>query len=606
MSTDLTRKLSHLPKLPGVYLMKDRTGRILYVGKAKRLDHRVRSYFSGTADHPKLVALVKRIVDIDFIATGSEVDALILEMTLIKEKRPAYNINLKDDKRFPFVKVTVAEPFPRIFLTRRVKEDGARYFGPYTDVRALRQTLRTLRTLFPVRSCMGDRPGRGPQFRECLDYYIHRCLAPCIDACAAEDYRRAVEEICLFLAGSGDKVLERLRGEMDGHADRLEFEAASRARDRIALVERMLRRQQMVDVQKRDTDLFAVNRDGDVAYGVVLQIREGKVLGKERKTLKGTADRTEAEIQSAFILQYYMRADTIPPQVVASVEPDDRKLMEDWLSRKAGRSVNIRVPKKGPLMRLIRVALQNARLDLEEGQGHKRRRTISPAVYDLQTVLGLRLPPVRIECFDISNIQGSHPVASLVVMVNGEPARAEYRRFRMKTPGPDDFAMMREVVGRRAARITANEVPSPDLIVIDGGKGQVGAALEALTEAGLVHVAVIGLAKREEEIHRPGQDTPIRLPRTSPALKLLIQLRDEAHRFAVRYHRSLRGKAALKSRLDDIPGIGAQRRVSLLQYFGSFEAVEQASEAELAQAPGFGPSTARRIFQALHGERAAS
>jgi excinuclease ABC subunit C len=330
------------------------------------------------------------------------------------------------------------------------------------------------------------------------------------------------------------------------------------------------------------------------------------VLGRERRTLKGTADRSEAEIYSAFIQQYYMRADVVPPQVVSAVEPEDRELVQDWLGRKAGRSVELRVPRKGPLVGLIRLALRNARLDLEEGQGNRRRRTIAPAVYELQSVLDLKLPPVRIECFDISNIQGSHPVASLVVMVNGTPTPSEYRRYRMKTPGPDDFAMMREVVFRRASRITANEIPAPDLIVIDGGKGQVGAAIEALTDAGLTHVPVIGLAKREEEIHIPGVEEPLRLPRNAPALRILIQLRDEAHRFAIRFHRSLRSRAALRSRLDDVPGIGEQRRLSLLQFFGSMEAVEKATESELARAPGFGPSTARRLYQALHGERAAS
>ncbi len=605
MNDRIERKLSNLPRLPGVYLMKDRTGRILYVGKAKRLDQRVRSYFTGTHDHPKHHALVRRIDDLDVIATDSDVDALILEMTLIKEKRPVYNINLKDDKKFPFVKVTVSEPYPKVFLTRKVRDDGSRYFGPYTDVRSLRQTLRTLRTLFPVRSCMGDRPGRGPQLRECLDYYIHRCMAPCIDKCSADEYRRAVDDVCLFLGGDGDAVLARLEREMNDHAGREEYEAAARSRDRIYEVTRMMRRQKMVDVHKRDTDVLAFSRRGDLAHGVVLQVRDGRVLGKEKRILKGISERKDAEIVAAFLLQHYLRSDIIPPQVAVEMEPEDPELIEAWLVSRAGKGVRLVVPRKGPLKSLVSVALKNARLDAEEADGKRRRGTIVPAVYELQAALGLKLPPVRIEGFDISNIQGTHPVASLVVSINGEAARGEYRRYRMKTKGPDDFAMMREVVSRRIRRIEAGEAEAPDLFLVDGGIGQVGAALSALAGTRLENVPVIGLAKRMEEIVLPGATEPLRLPRSSAALKLLIRLRDEAHRFAVRYHRSLRARAGLHSRLDDVEGIGEERRLSLLQFFGSFDAVVRASEEDLARAPGFGTISARRLYRALHpGEEA--
>lgn len=600
MNPVLQRKLDALPRVPGVYLMKDRAGRIIYVGKARRLDQRVRSYFSGRPADPKGRALRVRIQDLDFIATESEADALLLEMTLIKEKRPRYNIMLKDDKRYPLVKVTVKEACPRVFVARRVRDDGARYFGPFTDARSLRQTLRTLRTIFPIRSCMGEKPGRGPQFRECLDHHIQRCLAPCIHACTPAEYRRAVEEMCLFLGGSGEKVVERLRVEMEEHAARLEFEAASRDRDRIAQVERILRRQRMFDVQRRDTDLLAFGRAGDTAHGVVLQIREGRVLGRERRTLDGIADRTDAEVQAAFVLQYYQAADVIPPQVAVAHEPEDRVLVREWLARRAGHPVELKVPRRGNLAGLLRTALQNARLDLENARGARGHDGIPPAVYELQAALDLALPPARIEGFDISNIQGSHPVASLVVMRNGTPARGEYRRFRMRSPGPDDVAMMGEVVGRRAARVAAGEFPPPDLVLIDGGAGQVGAAVAALKAAGLDRIPVVGLAKREEEIVIPGRGRPLRLPRSAPALKLLIQLRDEAHRFAIRFHRSIRGKAGLHSRLDEVRGIGEQRRISLLQFFGSLAGVEKASLHELARVPGFGPATARRIYDALH------
>ncbi|MDZ4805689.1 MAG: excinuclease ABC subunit UvrC [Candidatus Eisenbacteria bacterium] len=599
MTSELRRKLGSIPRRPGVYLMKDRTGRIIYVGKAKRLDLRLRSHFSGASDHPKQIAMIHKTVDLDVIATDTEVDALILEMTLIKEKRPVYNINLKDDKRFPFVKVTMQEEFPQIVLTRRVKADGARYFGPYTDVGALRQSLRNLRTIFPLRSCPGDRPGRGPGRRECLDYYIHRCLAPCIKPELAAEYRAAAEAFCLFLSGGAEAVIARLKADMDSHAGRLEFEAATRRRDQIRLIERMQRRQRMVDVQQRDTDLMAFTRSGDLAFGVVLQIRDGRVIGKERRTLKGVAHTEDAEVMAAFLLQHYDRAELLPAQVAVSTKPIDESLIRDWMTRRAGHHVTLMVPKKGPLAHLVRLALSNARLDMEGAQGIRTGKELPAGLYELQILLDLEAPPVRIECFDISNIQGTHPVASLVMMIAGRLSRADYRRYRMATPGPDDFAMMREVVGRRARRVVLGEFESPDLILIDGGVGQVNAAREALASEGLGHLPVIGLAKRQEEIIVPGQSTPIRLPRNHEALKLLIQLRDEAHRFAVTYHRSRRGKAALRSRLEGIPGIGAERRLALLSHFGSVDAMRVATAADLARVPGMGPATVRRLLEAL-------
>lgn len=599
MTSELRRKLGTIPQRPGVYLMKDRAGRIIYVGKAKRLDLRLKSHFSGASDHPKQLAMIRKTVDLDVIATETEVDALILEMTLIKEKRPIYNINLKDDKRFPFVKVTMQEAFPRIELTRRIKKDGARYFGPYTDVGALRHSLRTLRTIFPLRSCPGDHPGRGPERRECLDYYIHRCLAPCIKPELAAEYRNAAEAFCLFLTGGAEAVVTRLQSEMEAHAERLEFEAATKRRDQIRMIERMQRRQKMVDVQQRDTDLVAFTRAGDLAYGVVMQVRAGQVIGKERRTLKGAAHTDDGEVMAAFLLQHYDRVELLPAQVAVSLTPADESLIRDWMTRRAGHAVKLVVPRKGPLAGLVRLALSNARLDMEGARGIRTGKELPVGLYELQTLLDLEAPPVRIECFDISNIQGTHPVASMVMMIAGRPSRADYRRYRMTTIGPDDFAMMREVVGRRARRVVAGEFEPPDLILIDGGVGQVSAARAALAEEGLGHLPVIGLAKRQEEIIVPGQSIPIRLPRNHEALKLLIQLRDEAHRFAVTYHRQRRGTAALRSRLEGIPGIGAERRLALLQHFGSVDAMRLASPADLARVPGMGPATVRRLLEAL-------
>ncbi len=598
---DLSQKLAHLPRRPGVYIMKDGRGRVLYVGKAKRLDHRVRSYFNaGGTDHPKQAALVPRIRDIETIVTDSDVEALLLEMTLIKEKRPPYNIRLKDDKRFPYLKLTLAEEYPKAIITRRTPRDGSRYFGPYTDAGALRRTIKMVRGIFPIRSCMGVRPGRGPQYRECLDYHIRRCAAPCIGKITAEDYRSLVDRLALFLAGRGEEVVTALNAEMDSAAERRDYERAAVLRDRLRGVERLMRRQKMLDAEDRDRDVFALARDEDIAYGTVLQVRGGKVLGKEKRRLAGTGGRPDAEVMFAFLTQYYRERESTPSEVLAAVAPEDTTLLESWLERKAGRRIRIRVPQRGRFRGLARLAEENARMDLEEARGGGARGRLDPAVYALQKSLGLAGPPAHIEGFDISNIQGSHPVASLVVFRNGKPAKGSYRRFKMRYPeGPNDFAMMAEVVGRRAARITAGEFPAPDLILIDGGRGQVGAARTALEQEGLDGVPLVGLAKREEEIILPGRRESLRLPRQDEGLKLLIRVRDEAHRFAVTFHRARRGRAALVSRLDGVPGVGSTRKRELLSAFGSVEAVEQASAEELSRVPGIGRATAERILEAL-------
>jgi len=602
---DLAQKLARLPRRSGVYLMKDRHGKILYVGKAKRLDHRVRSYFqAGGTDHPKQAALVPRIQDVETIVTDSDVEALLLEMTLIKEKRPPYNIQLRDDKRFPFLKITLGEDYPKAVITRRTPRDGSRYFGPYTDAGALRRTLKMVRSIFPIRSCMGERPGRGPHYRECLDYHIHRCGAPCIGAVSREEYRELVDRLILFLAGQGEEVLSALRRDMAEASSALEFERAARLRDRIQGVERLMRRQKMLDAQERDLDVFAFARSGDVAYGVVLQVRGGTVLGKETRRLKGTGGRAEAEVMAAFLSQYYRDRDSTPGEILAAVEPAEAGVLARWLSARAERAIAVRVPQRGRFAGLARLAEENARLDLEEARGESARGGLDASVYALQKVLDLPRPPAHIEGFDISNIQGTNPVASLVVFRNGRPARSAYRRFKMNYPeGPNDFAMMAEVVGRRAARIVAGEFPAPDLILIDGGAGQVGAAVTALEQEGLAEVPVVGLAKREETIVFPGRRRPLRLPRTDEGLRLLMRVRDEAHRFAITFHRERRGKAALASRLDAVPGIGAHRKIVLLNAFGTAEAVERATAEELARVPGIGPKVAERIHRTLHGER---
>ncbi len=599
---ELAQKLAHLPRRPGVYIMKDRHGRILYVGKATRLDHRVRSYFNaGGTDHPKQAAFVPRVSDIETIVTDSDVEALLLEMTLIKEKRPPYNIRLKDDKRFPFLKITLGEDYPKAVITRRTPRDGSRYFGPYTDAGALRRTVKMVRSIFPIRSCMGSRPGRGPHYRECLDFHIHRCAAPCIGKISKEDYRELVDRLILFLSGQGEEVLQRLRADMAEASARTEFERAALLRDRLRGVERLMRRQKMLDAQERDLDVFGFARDRGTVYGTVLQVRGGTVLGKERRRLRGAEDEPDGSIMAAFLSQYYRDRDGMPGEVLAAVEPAESELLARWLSGKAGRRIGIRVPRRGRFAGLARLAEENARLDLEEARGDSTRGGVDAAVYVLQKALGLARPPIHIEGFDISNIQGSHPVASLVVFRNGKPAKGAYRRFTMRYPdGPNDFAMMAEVVGRRAARIVAGEFPPPDLILIDGGLGQVGAALTALDQEGLAGVPLVGLAKREEEIVIPGRAGTLKLPRTDEGLRLLIRVRDESHRFAITFHRARRGKAALTSALNAVAGVGKERRLRLLGAFGSVDALREASEEDLAGVPGIGAKVAARIYHALH------
>ena len=597
----LTKDLARLPRRTGVYIMKDKAGKILYVGKAKRLDQRVRSYFNaGGTDHPKQSAFVPRIHQIETIATDGEVEALLLEMTLIKEKKPPYNIRLRDDKRFPYLKITLGEDYPKAIITRRTPRDGSRYFGPYTDAGALRRTMKMVRTIFPIRSCMGTRPGRGYQYRECLDHHIHRCAAPCIDKTTPGEYQAIVDRLVLFLSGKGEKVVDLLKKDMSEASAVLEFERAAILRDRIRGVEKLLRRQKILDAQDRDLDVFAFARDDDWAFGVVLQIRGGTVLGKESRRLKGIRSRSDSHIMSAFLAQYYRTQDSTPREILAAVEPADRALLTSWLATKGSAQLRLKVPKRGRFAGLARLAQENARLNLEAARGEHTQGGLDPAVYNLQQSLRLESPPSHIEGFDISNLQSANPVASVVVFRNGKPVKNAYRRFKMRgSEAPNDFAMMAEVVGRRAARIAAGEFPVPDLLMIDGGKGQVGAAVTALEQEGLSQIPVVGLAKREELLVIPGQKQELRLGRRDEGLKLLIRVRDEAHRFAVSFHRSQRAKQSMNSRLDYIPGVGEARKLRLMDAFGGMAGLEKASLEELAAVPGIGLRVAQDVYERL-------
>jgi excinuclease ABC subunit C len=598
--------LERLPPSPGCYLFKNRQGKVIYVGKAKRLDSRVRSYFqAGRSPHPRTDRLVALVADLDVIATGSEAEALLLEATLVREHQPTFNVRLKDDKTFPWVKLSVQEIYPRLSVTRRVVDDGARYFGPYTDVRALRTTLRFLRRLFPIRTCRNiDRYIKDD--RPCLNAHIQRCAAPCWTGSGvdAAGHRVLVDRFALFLAGKDDDVRKGLATDMKRAAAERRYEDAAHVRDRLALLDRVARGQRVLGPRAYDADAIGLARHGDHAVAVALHVREGRVEGKETRLLRGVRDQGEARLLHEFILQYYLRAATWPRALWLPLAPEDEETLAAAL-RSEGRTIAFESGKRGRARTLLEAAAENARLALEvtlAKKGTRRRVRYQPGVYELQRALGLPEPPFRVVCFDVSNIQGADPTASITVMENGQPKRSDYRKMRMRTPGPDDFAMMKEAVGRYFAHVAAGEWPKPDLVVIDGGIGQVGAALEGLASHGLEALPVVGLAKREETIVRPDGGT-IRLPRRSFALRSLMRLRDEAHRFAITYHRTLRSKRTIRSALDDVPGVGPTRRRALLGAFGSIDALAQADVPTIVERAGVPRIVALRVKDALDPRR---
>jgi excinuclease ABC subunit C len=613
LNPTLEGKLQHLATRPGVYLFKDAEGEIIYVGKAKSLRSRVRSYFASGQQHGiKTRELVRRIADVDTIVVTTEAEALILENNLIKENRPKFNINLKDDKTYPYIKVTVHERFPRVWVTRKLVKDGSRYFGPYTDVRRMRQALEVVKRLYTVRSCNYDLPREVPA-RPCLDYHIGRCKAPCVALQPEADYRAMVEEILEVLGGHTRLVANRLKEEMAAAAQGMNFERAAELRDSIAQLEALERRQRIVDVSGSDRDVVGFARDGAEACGVVLLIREGKLLGREVSFLADLGDESDEAAFAAFATRHYtdraiLDVESIPPEVFFPVEFGDRGVLQELLREQARRAVRTYVPQRGEKVQLVELAAQNARHQLEERKLlAKTAATRAPdALYELAEVLELPQVPRTIICFDISHTQGSEVVASGVFFENGEPNKGEYKRFKIRGEwGNDDFASMHEVVTRYFTRRVSEGKPTPDLVVIDGGKGQLGAAVKALEALDLPQQPVISLAKREEEVFIPGRSQSVRLPRRSPALRLLQRARDEAHRFAIGYNRKLRTKRTIRSELSTIPGVGASRQKALLERFGSMRAVAAASEAEIAALPGFGPSLARKVLAHLRGDAPA-
>jgi len=594
----LKDKLEHLPVRPGVYLLKDAEGRVLYVGKARVLRDRVRSYFQASRPvDPRRGDLVSEVTDLDLVLTDTEMEALALENNLIKRHKPRYNVLLRDDKNHPYLKLTLAEEYPRLHVVRRVAEDGNAYGGPYIPASLGRRTASLTHKAFGVRSCKELLNGRRP--RPCLQYQIRRCLAPCVaEICSLDRYRKAAQDARLFLEGRTEEVVRRLRGEMEGAAATDRFEEAASLRDQILTLERLETPQKITTRDMEERDLFGVHVEGDRAALQAFSVRDGKVVGREAFLL----DRlTEPEtVLASSIQQYYSDGRYVPREVLVPAPLPDHDLLERWLTVRRGSGVRIRVPRRGEKVRLLDLVMRNARLAFDLEWRHPRKQS-QEILRSLRDLLDLDIEPRRIECFDVSNLQGSDIVASMVAFDDGLPKKSEYRKFRIRgvAGAPDDFASMREVVGRRYRRLLEEGRELPDLILVDGGKGQLGAAVGALEELGIADQAVASLAKREEAIFVPGAEAPIVLPRSSPVLQLVQRVRDEAHRFAVGFHRSSRTLRTLRSELDDVPGVGPARRRKLLSRFGSLRGVRTASEAELAASVG--PATAARLRAHFEG-----
>jgi excinuclease ABC subunit C len=593
--------LAHLPDTPGVYLWKDTSGTVLYVGKAKRLRPRVRSYFaSDHSDNPKTRTMVAQVADLETIVVPTEAHALILEANLIKEHRPRYNVMLRDDKSYPYIKVTLNEPYPRVFVTRKVVSDGGRYFGPYTDVAAMRRALDVVKRIFTVRSCRYDMPREMPE-RACLDYHIGRCKAPCIGAQSRADYQLMIDEVVTFLDGRPDEVVRRVRSRMEQASEALDFERAAEYRDAIAKLQWLEEPTVVLEVEGGDRDVVGYARDGEDAVVTVLRIRGGKLLARDHRFLEGVEGEADGAVLSMYLASTYLNAPARARELLLPFDFEDRPLFEEAL----GESAQVRLPQRGPKRELLDLAEQNARHLLEDfklAEQETDQRAADP-VYELGQVLGLEKLPRSLVCFDNSTAQGKDSVGSIVWFENGRPRRAEYRTMKVKTvdeaDGPDDFQSMREVVGRYFRRRLDEQKPLPDLVVIDGGKGQLSAADEALTALGLETLPLVSLAKREEEVFLRGRSESLKLPRRSPALRLLQQARDEAHRTAVGYNRKRRTMRTVTSELLKIPGVGPMKRRALLTAFGSLQGVKDATVEQIAALDGFSVSSAQKLLHAL-------
>jgi excinuclease ABC subunit C len=646
-------RLRAMPAKPGVYIFRDLKDKVIYVGKAAALRNRVRSYFGSMHGfEAKTRRLVEQIVDIDFILTGTVQEALLLEATLVKRHQPFFNVRLKDDKHYPYLKIDLKEQWPRVEITRRVLNDGARYFGPFASAGSVRRTLDLVKKLFPWRSCTKVITGEDP--RPCLEYYIHRCIGPCASLCTKEEYDTVIQQTIMFLEGRTDEIGRDLRRDMQTASASLEYERAARLRDQVQAIERTTERQVMEVRDRTDMDVFGLAREEQEAYVQVWFVRKGNVIGRDNFQLDGTVDEPDTRVLASFIEQFYESAPYVPPRVLLPIAVEDSQLIEEVLSERRGRPVRLMVPSRGEKVQLVQRAVANARESLQQARarwladsGKKRQ-----ALEQLQDALSLPELPSRIECYDISNIQGTSSVGSMVVFADGHPKRSEYRRFRIKgVSGANDFAMMQEVLKRRFWKVRrgtegegANEatpdVPAdhdtdrervgaelsqpnagasmtapssngadreydesfqtmPDLVIVDGGKGQVSAAHDAMRNLGVGQIPLAGLAKRFEELYVKDVSEPIVLDRTSQALYLVQRVRDEAHRFAITYHRGVRSKAGIQSALDTIPGIGPKRKKALLRKFGSVKGIREAGVEEIAATPGFTKSLAEKVLSGL-------
>ena len=583
MSTKI-KSPDNLPNKPGVYIMKDDTDTIIYIGKAKSLVKRVKSYFREKLDRPKTQILMSHFDSLEYIVTNSEKEALILEATLIKKHRPRYNVQLKDDKRYPYVKIT-DEEFPRLVITRNVTKNGV-YFGPFTDAGSVKQTVKFLKSLFKIRTC---RNMNGP----CLNSQIDLCYAPCDGRITKEEYSKIINKIDLFFQGKYSTIVKNLKREMMQAAENEEFEKAAVIRDQISSIEEIMEKQ-FVDLadDDLDQDVIAIAPSKDEVVVIIMPIRNGKIVGRDDFLMSGAQYESSSEIMFAFIQQYYGYNRHIPKQILLDEDIDEKELLEEWLSDLRGNKVKIKVPQKGVKLRLVKMAKKNAEIIKHQ------KKKMESSLIELKKYLKLEKLPRVIEGYDISNISGKFAVGSKVSFKDGKPDKKKYKHFRMETPGPNDFAMMEELLTRRLKMIESD--PEPDLIVIDGGKGQLGMACGVLEKLDLTHIPIIGLAKEFEEIYLPNTKRPIIIPKNNKALHLLQQVRDESHRFAITYHRKLRSKDIQSSSLDDIVGIGKKRKVNLLKAFGTIDNIKQASIEDLAKINGMNQKTAENVYNYYH------
>ncbi|NMP22663.1 excinuclease ABC subunit UvrC [Sulfobacillus harzensis] len=607
-SPQLEEKLKSLPQSPGVYLMKDDDGQVLYVGKAVVLKNRVRSYFQDSARlAPKVRAMMRHVMDMEYIATTTEVEALILEATLIKQMKPHYNIRLKDDKAYPYLRLTWEEDFPRLLIARKPAEDGSRYFGPYPRAQAVRDTIRLLRKIFPIRNCTN------PKFRNaarpCLEYHIGHCQAPCQGWVDKETYRATMKQVERFLEGRQDEVEKDLVRRLNAAAENLEFEKAAELRNQVQAIREVREPQKVAAGTQRELDAIHWALRDDEALVQIFRVRQGRLSGREALTLTGVEGAKDEDIAQAFLLQYYSNAQDIPPEILIAALPDDVKELTEWLKSRRGGTVSVKVPQRGEKAALLAMVKKNAEMARDEGLRKEalQERHVHDGLLGLQHALGLEHLPHRMECYDISNTQGTESVASMVVFTDGKPDKSQYRRFKIRTvEGPNDFQSMYEVIGRRFRhRELAEDNPGlkrfatlPDLVIIDGGRGQLGYAVRAMQEIG-VEVPVFGLAKQHEWLFEPDSPNPIILDRDSAALKMLQHLRDEAHRFAITFHRQLRTRRNLKSLLDDVPGIGPKRKKALLRAYPNLEAIQSASVDDLGNLPGMSRTAAESVLEYL-------